>query len=124
MMRRVAKVTDHPRALDELSRAATRHLITDDFEHKHRIDALPMRFVNEAKQKNIGLFRHPELRRANHLLLKPNGSEEGSMTVYQAQELQPIVKRAAETLKSLKVSDAATLEAQRKLFESWLPKGW
>lgn len=114
----------HPRAHDELIRAATRHFITDDFEQSYTVDTLPLRFVEKATQQNIGLFRHPELRRANHLLLKPISLEKTEINKEQTELLRPFAERAAEELKRDPPGDSLALKAKLAIFQSWLPEGY
>ena len=115
---------EHPRARDELMRAATRHFITDDFEVTHRIETLPKSYVDQATQKNMTLFRHPELRRADHLLIKPKGTENAPITEEQAKTLHPYAERANDEFKRAQIGDARSLKAQLDSVNSWLPEGY
>ena len=115
---------EHPRARDELMRAATRHFITDDFEVTHRVETLPKNYVDQATQKNMTLFRHPELRRADHLLIKPKGTENAPITEEQAKALRGYAARAKDDFKRAQISDARSLKAQLDSVNSWLPEGY
>ena len=111
-------------ALYVRAQAAVRHLLIDDFERKFQQDNLPQRYIDNAKRKNMGIFRHPELRRAVHLLIKPVTSSISEMTKTQAEVLRPIVKRVESDLKQRPITSADELKSRVDHYQAWIPKDY
>ena len=111
-------------ALYVRAQAAVRHLLRDDFERQFQQDNLPQRYIDNAKRKNMGIFRHPELRRAVHLLIKPVTSSSIEMTKTQAEVLRPIVKRVESDLKQRLITNAEELKSRVDHYQAWVPKDY
>lgn len=116
--------TEHPSALHARDLAAVRRLIVSDFENKHRIETLPDRYVQAAKASNIKHFRHPELRRAVHLLLKPLDSQSQAMTMAQAIDLAGVVEQVRVDLDRDPISSREGLSQRLERFRQWMPEGY
>jgi hypothetical protein len=114
----------HPAALDERARRAVEHFVINDFHETHRLETLPPQFIEQSTQKNIGLFKHPELRRGTHLLIKPMGSEKTPMTEEQEETLKPVIDRARADLIAAPIHSSAELEERLKRYQPWLPEGY
>ena len=113
-----------PRVLDAQDQAAVRRLIIDGFEHDVQSDRLPRHYIEDAKRKNLGLFRHPELRRAVHLLLKPITESREQMSLQQANLLKPIVERIHLDLQRRAVTSAEELKSRVDDYQAWVPQGY
>jgi hypothetical protein len=70
------------------------------------------------------IFRHPELRRAVHLLIKPVTSSNTEMTKTQAEVLRPIVKRVESDLKQRPIASADELKSRVEHYQAWVPKNY
>ena len=114
----------HPIAVHELNRAAVRRFVSGDFEEKYRYDRLPTKYIEAAKRLNMKMFRHPELRRGVHLLLKPMQSQSEPMTSQQAEAIQPVLRRIQGDLERSPVTSATELEIRRSSYQDWLPEGY
>ncbi len=114
----------HPKALDERDRVAVKHFISVGFEQKYRLDNLPQQYVEQSKQRNIGHFRHPELRQGVHILVKPTSEDRSLMNEQQAQALQAVVKRIKDDLNNDPVVLASELHKRMSRYQAWMDQGY
>ena len=99
---------------------AARAYLEHDFEARLQAYNLPKRYVQDSKRQNIGMFRHPELRRGVHLLFKPRGTSLSPMTATQAQALKPYVARAVDEMRREPVRSAESLKSRVERYQAWL----
>ena len=113
-----------PTVKDETARAALRHFIHDEFEKTYRLETLPQTYIDQATKQNIGLFKHPELRKGVHILLKPLHSQTTPMTKEQKAILSPFAQKVSDDLAKLPIKNAQDLQKRVQRYQSWLPQNY
>ena len=93
-------------ARDAYDRALIQRLIRQ-FESDYKADNIPPHYVERARALNETLFRHAELRRAVHIVLKPARKlSKEPFTDAELPILSSVVERIQSDLKREPVSDA------------------
>lgn len=100
--------------------AAVRSFLAEDFEERLQAHNLPQHYVEASVQQNIGIFRHPELRRGAHLLLKPREISK-PMTAEQSATLKPLADRVNTDLRGDPITSSDELKQRVARYQSWVP---
>jgi hypothetical protein len=99
------------------------------FEPALTAATIPERYVEQAKRRNMTLFRRPPLREASHVLLMPSfdpalRSRPPKATALDHERLAPVARKVWEDLKRDPLENTQELEARATRYKTWLPEGY
>jgi hypothetical protein len=123
------KFTLLPQVQEDFKRQVIKRYLREDFEHQFTLEAIPIRYIEQAKRSNIGHFRHPALRNAVHLLFAPkNGPNPTSnpppVTGEQRAILRPIIERVDRDLKADPPKNIEDFKERLTRYTPWMPQGY
>jgi hypothetical protein len=112
----------HPQVRLAQKQVLVQTIINREIKTKIKPDRIADHYVNQATQSNLGLFRHPALRRASHVIVKPKRDTKDPITQVDQAILLPLIQRIQDDLNTHPPHDVLAFQKRALLYQEWMPK--
>ena len=114
----------HPQVRLAQKRLLVQKMIRHELQSKIRPETIDAHYVEQATRSNLGLFRHPQLRRASHVIVKPKGDSKDPINEQDKTILIPLIQRIQKDLKTHPPEDVVAFQRRAIGYQEWMPEGY